>query len=105
MDEEALLLFETGTECHYHPLELVSRSWENCSNNIADGAIYGRKLDFCEILRKIALIVETFLSMKRSIQSKLCVKLVSVSSERDCRWHRYRSRARMKLNESHANKN
>ena len=47
MDEKALLRFETGTECHYHPRELVSRSWENCSKNIADGAIYGRKLDFC----------------------------------------------------------
>ena len=47
MDEKALVPFETGTECHCHPRELVSRSQENCSNNIVDGAIYGRKLDLC----------------------------------------------------------
>ena len=39
------LRFETGTECYDHPRGIVSRSQENCSNNKADGAIYGRKLD------------------------------------------------------------
>ena len=50
---------------------------------MADGAIHGRKLDLTYTLGKFAWIVETFLSEKRSIQSKLCVKLANVSNERD----------------------
>ena len=40
---KAPLRFETGTECHDHPRELVGRSRQNCSDNMADGAIYGKK--------------------------------------------------------------
>ena len=79
MDEKALLRFETGTECHYHPREIVSRSRKNYPNNMADGAIYGRKLDLCWALRTFALIVETFLSKKFSIQSE-CVEWVWLSA-------------------------
>ena len=37
---KAPLRFETGTECHDHPRELVGRSRQNCSDNMADCAIY-----------------------------------------------------------------
>ena len=80
---ESPLRFETGTECHDHPRELVGRSRQNCLNNMADGAIYGRKLDLTHTLGTFAWVVETFLSEKRSIQSKLRVKLANVSNERD----------------------
>ena len=80
---ESPLRFETGTECHDHPRELVGRSRQNCLNNMADGAIYGRKLDLTYTLGTFAWVVETFLSEKRSIQSKLRVKLANVSNERD----------------------
>ena len=50
---------------------------------MADGAIYGRKLDITRKFGTFARIMETILSEKRSIQSKLCVKLANVSNERD----------------------
>ena len=44
---EGPLHFETGTECHDHLREIDGLSRQNCLNNVADGAIYGRKLDLC----------------------------------------------------------
>ena len=59
------------------------RSSVFCLNNMADGAIYGRKLDLTYKFGTFSRIIETILSEKRSIQSKLCVKLANVSNERD----------------------
>ena len=59
------------------------RCRQNCLNNMADGAIYGRKLDITHKFGTFARIMETILSEKRSIQSKLFVKLANVSNERD----------------------
>ena len=47
IDGKAPLRFETGTECYDHPREIVALSRENCLNSMADGAIYGGKLDLC----------------------------------------------------------
>ena len=47
LEEKALLRFETGTHCHDHPRKIVGPSRQNYQNNMADGAIYERKLDLC----------------------------------------------------------
>ena len=50
---------------------------------MADGTIYGGKLDLTHKFGTLARIIETILSEKRSIQRKLCVKLAKVSNKRD----------------------
>ena len=50
---------------------------------MADGAIYERKLDLTHKFGTFARIIEIIFSEKRSIQSKLCVKLANASNDRD----------------------
>ena len=54
IEEKAPLRFETGTDCHDHPRELLGRTRQNCLNNMTDGAVYGRKLDLTYTLRTFA---------------------------------------------------